>query len=199
MLVRKGELTRRAILDEAIQVASQDGLSGLTIGRLAAHTGMSKSGLFAHFKSKESLQLQVLEHGRERFIDSVIRPALAAPRGLTRVRTLFDQWLTWSGDELNGGCLFVAAAVELDDRPGPARDSLVRSERDWLETIATIAATAVAEAEFRADLDADQFAFELHGVMLTHHHASRLLRDECAPERTRRAFESLIAAASRPT
>jgi AcrR family transcriptional regulator len=193
--VRKGELTRQAILDEGIQVASQDGLGGLTIGRLAAHTGMSKSGLFAHFNSKESLQLQVLEHGRERFIDSVIRPALAAPRGLVRIRTLFDQWLTWSGDLLNGGCLFVAAAVELDDQSGPVRDALVRSERDWLETIGTVAATAVAEGELRDDLDTDQFAFELHGVMLTHHHSSRLLRDERTPERTRRAFESLIAAA----
>lgn len=198
--MRKGELTRRAILDEAIHVASRDGLRGLTIGQLAAHTDMSKSGLFAHFRSKESLQLQVLEHGRERFIDSVVRPALAAPRGLTRVRTLFEQWLTWAGDELNGGCLFVATAVELDDRPGPVRDALVRSERDWLEAIATVAATAVAEGEFRDDLDTAQFAFELHGVMLTHHHSSRLLRDERTPERTRRAFESLIsAAASRPT
>jgi AcrR family transcriptional regulator len=197
--VRKGELTRRVILDDAVQVASQHGLGGLTIGQLAAHTGMSKSGLFAHFKAKESLQLQVLEHGRERFIDSVVRPALAAPRGLPRLRTLFDHWLAWADDELKGGCLFVAAAAELDDQPGPARDSLVRSERDWLETVATIAATAVAEGEFRDDLDVDQFAFELHGVMLTHHHARRLLQDERASERTRRAFESLIAAASRPT
>jgi AcrR family transcriptional regulator len=197
--MRKGELTRRTILDEAVQVASQYGLGGLTIGQLAEHTGMSKSGLFAHFKAKESLQLQVLEHGREQFIDNVIRPALAAPRGLPRVRTLFDQWLTWSGARFNGGCLFVAAAAELDDPPGPARDALVRSERDWLESIATIAATAIAEGELRDDLDVDQFAFELHGVMLTHHHASRLLHDERAPERTRRAFESLIAAARRPT
>jgi AcrR family transcriptional regulator len=197
--VRKGELTRRAILDEAVQIASRDGLGGLTIGQLAGHTDMSKSGLFAHFKSKESLQLQVLEHGRERFIDSVVRPALAAPRGLARLRTLFDHWLTWADDVLNGGCLFVATAVELDDHPGPVRDSLVRSERDWLETIATVVATAVAEGELREDLDADQFAFELHGVMLSYHHASRLLRDERASERTRRAFESLIAATSRPT
>ena len=195
----KGEATREVILEEAARLSRRIGLGGLTIGSLATQTGMSKSGLFAHFKSKKSLQLQVLEHGRERFIDSVVRPALAASRGLTRVRTLFDQWLTWSGGELNGGCLFVAAAVELDDQEGPVREALVRSERDWLETIATVAATAVAEGEFREDLDTDQFAFELHGVMLTHHHASRLLRDPRSPERTRRAFESLIAAASRPT
>lgn len=198
-VVRKGEETRRAILDEAVQVASQDGLRGLTIGQLAAHIEMSKSGLFAHFKSKESLQLEVLEHARQRFIDTVVRPALAAPRGLPRVRSLFDHWLTWAADELDGGCFFVAAAAELDDRPGPVRDALVRSERDWLDAIATIAGTAVAEGEFRADLDVAQFAYDLHGIMLSYHHASRLLRDERAPERARRAFESLVEAASRPT
>ena len=199
MAVRKGEETRQAILDEAIQVASQDGLRGLTIGQLAAHIEMSKSGLFAHFKSKESLQLEVLEHARQRFIDSVMRPALAAPRGRTRLDTLFDHWLTWTNDELNGGCIFVAAASELDDRPGPVRDSLVRSERDWLDSITTIAGTAVSEGEFRSDVDVEQFAYELHGIMLSHHHASRLLRDERAPERARRAYESLVEAASRPT
>ena len=197
--MRKGEETRQAILDDAIQVASQDGLRGLTIGQLAAHIEMSKSGLFAHFKSKESLQLDVLEHARQRFIDSVMRPALAAPRGRTRLDTLFDHWLTWTNDELNGGCIFVAAASELDDRPGPVRDSLVRSERDWLDSIATIASTAVSEGEFRSDVDVEQFAYELHGIMLSHHHASRLLRDERAPERARRAYESLVEAASRPT
>ena len=197
--MRKGEETRQAILDEAIQVASQDGLRGLTIGQLAAHIEMSKSGLFAHFKSKESLQLEVLEHARQRFIDSVMRPAFAAPRGLKRLDTLFDRWLTWTNDELNGGCIFVAAASELDDRPGPVRDSLVRSERDWLDSIATIAGTAVAEGEFRSDLDVEQFAYELHGIMLSHHHASRLLRDPRAPERARRSYESLVAAAGRPT
>ena len=196
--MRKGEETRQAILDEAIQVASQDGLRGLTIGQLAAHIEMSKSGLFAHFKSKESLQLEVLEHARQRFIDSVMRPALAAPRGRTRLDTLFDHWLTWTNDELNGGCIFVAAASELDDRPGPVRDALVRSERDWLDSIATIAGTAISEGEFRSDVDVEQFAYELHGIMLSHHHASRLLRDERAPERARRAYESLVEAASRP-
>lgn len=199
MVVRKGEETRRAILDEAIQVASQDGLRGLTIGQLAAHIEMSKSGLFAHFKSKESLQLEVLEHARQRFIDSVMRPAFASPRGRRRLDTLFDHWLTWTNDELNGGCIFVAAASELDDRPGPVRDALVRSERDWLDSIATIAGTAVAEGEFRDDVDVEQFAYELHGIMLSHHHATRLLHDGRAPERARRAYESLVEAASRPT
>jgi AcrR family transcriptional regulator len=195
--VGKGASTRTAILDDAVQVASEVGLSGLTIGRLAEHTHMSKSGLFAHFRSKEALELDVLEHARERFIDTVIRPALGVPRGESRVRALFDGWLSWMSDVLAGGCIFVAAAAELDDRPGPTRDALVRSERDWLELMATVAATAVTDGDFRADVDPEQFTYEMHGIMLAHHHASRLLRDDRAGERTRRAFENLVAAARR--
>ncbi|MGH3332652.1 MAG: TetR/AcrR family transcriptional regulator [Nocardioidaceae bacterium] len=193
----KGEDTRTAILDEAVQVASRVGFDGLSIGGLAEQTEMSKSGLFAHFRSKEQLQLQTLERARNRFVDVVVRPALASERGVVRVRALFDGWLRWAAEALEGGCIFVAAAAELDDRPGPLRDALVRNERDWLEMIATVAGSAVAEGDFRPDLDLDQFAFEVHGVMLAHHHASRLLRDAAAEARTRLAFESLVAAARR--
>jgi AcrR family transcriptional regulator len=193
----KGAQTRAAILDEAVQVASRDGFGGLSIGRLAEQAEMSKSGLFAHFRSKEQLQLQTLERARDRFVDVVVRPALGAERGVARLRALFDAWLRWTQESLQGGCIFVAASAELDDRPGPLRDALVQNERDWLELIATVAGTAVSEGQFRADLDLDQFAYEVHGVMLAHHHASRLLRDERAEQRTRRAFESLVAAAGR--
>lgn len=193
----QGEATRAAILDEAVQVASRVGFDGLSIGGLAEQTEMSKSGLFAHFRSKEQLQLQTLDRARSRFVDIVVRPALASDRGVTRVRALFDAWLRWATETLEGGCIFVAAAVELDDRPGPLRDALVKNERDWLELMATVAGSAAAEGDFRPDLDLDQFAFELHGVMLAHHHASRLLRDASAEVRTRRAFESLVAAARR--
>lgn len=191
----KGELTKSAILDQAVHTASLVGFGGLSIGRLAESADMSKSGLFAHFQSKEQLQLQVLDRARRHFVDVVVRPALAARRGEVRVRTLLDGWLTWSGGFLDGGCIFVAASAELDDQPGELRDALVRSERDWLELLSSVAATAVDEGEFRSDLDTEQFAYEVHGVMLAHHHASRLLRDERAGERSRRAFESLVAAA----
>lgn len=193
----KGQATRVAILDDAVQVASRVGFGGLSIGRLAEQIEMSKSGLFAHFKSKEQLQLQTLEHARQRFIDVAVRPALAAPRGEQRLRVLFDGWHTWESLALAGGCIFVAAAAELDDQPGPLRDALVRSERDWLELLATVAGTAVAEGEFRADIDTEQLAYEVHGVMLAHHHASRLMRDERADRRAYTAFESLVAAARR--
>jgi len=191
----KGDLTRTAILDEALQMASRSGFTGLSVGKLADRTGMSKSGLFAHFKSMDQLQLQLLQRARERFVDTVVRPALATPRGEKRVRAVFDSWLEWSTDVLVGGCIFVAAAVELDDRPGDLRDALVQAERDWLEMLATVAGTAISEGEFATDLDTEQFAFEVHALMLGHHHASRLLRDPRALAMTRRSFESVISAA----
>jgi AcrR family transcriptional regulator len=191
----KGELTRQAVLDEAARVASRVGLGGVTIGSLAASTQLSKSGLFAHFRSKESLQLQLLEHTAGRFVDLVVRPALAAPRGEPRLRELFDRWLAWEAGALPGGCLFVAASSEFDDQPGPVRDQLVRSQRDWLETIAQVFRTGVGESHFRADADPEQFAHDLNGVMLAYHHASRLLGDPDAGPRAHRAFEALLAAA----
>ena len=191
----KGESTKIAILDEATRVAARVGFEGLTIGQLADQAGMSKSGLFAHFKSKEQLQLETLDHARARFVDRVIRPTLATDRGVKRVRALFDGWVAWAEDSNGNGCPFVAAAFELDDQPGELRDALVRNEVDWLELIATVARTAVTEGDFRDDLDVDQFAYEVHGVMLAHHHATRLLRDGRAGDRTRAAFESLVTAA----
>jgi AcrR family transcriptional regulator len=188
----KGAATKAAILDEALQVASRDGFGGLSVGLLAEQTGMSKSGLFAHFGSVEALQLQVLARAQARFVDTVVRPALAAPRGERRVRAVFDNWLHWTSDVLVGGCIFVGAAVELDERPGELRDALVGVERDWLELLATVAGTAVAEGDFDPGLDVDQFAFEVHSLMLGHHHASRLMRDPHALARTRRAFEALV-------
>lgn len=193
----KGEATRLAILDEALQMASRVGIVGLSIGRLATETGMSKSGLFAHFHSKQELQLQVLARGRERFVDTVVRPALTAPRGESRVREVFEHWLTWEAEAFDGGCIFVTLAAELDGRPGPLRDALVDSERDWLDLLASTAATAVSAGDFRPDLDPGQFAYEVHGVMLAHHHANRLMADARAAQRTRAAYDALVAAARR--
>jgi AcrR family transcriptional regulator len=196
--MRKGEASRQEILEQAAHVVSRIGLGGLTIGSLAEHTGRSKSGLFAHFGSKEALQLQVLQHAIERFTDLVVRPALTAPRGEPRLRALFERWLAWDRDGLVGGCIFIQAGVELDDQPGPARDLLVRSQHDWVETIAQVLRTAVAEGHVRADADPEQFAHDLNGVMLAFHHTHRLLRDPHAEARARRAFEALLAAARAP-
>jgi AcrR family transcriptional regulator len=196
LAVRKGEVTRQAILSHALRLASQVGMEGLTIGRLAADLGLSKSGLFAHFRSKDALQVAVLRTARDRFVEVVVRPALAAPRGEPRVRALFERWLAWEqSPPLPGGCPFVAAAFELDDRPGPARDLLVQSERDWLETLAGVARTAVQEGHFRADLDCEQFAQDLWGAILAYVHAMRLMRDPRARPRAETAFEALVRGA----
>lgn len=190
----KGERTRAAILDDAVGIASRVGFNALTIGQLAESTGMSKSGLFAHFRSKEALQLDTLHRAQERFNDLVIRPALSAPRGRKRVEELFDRWLDWETEALTGGCIFVTATIEFDDQPGPMRDAVVRCQQDWLEFVATVAGTAVAEGDFREDLDTEQFAFQLQGLMLGYHHAGRLMRDPKARERTRQALDDLLAA-----
>ncbi len=182
------------ILDEAGRLARRLGLAGLTIGSLATQTGMSKSGLFAHFGSKESLQIQVLEHSSERFVDDVIRPALKAPRGIPRVRDLFERWLEW--DSAEGGCPLVAATFELDDQPGPVREHLVRIQRDWADTLATVFTSGIGEGHFRPDADPRQFAQDIQGVMLSYHMASRLLADRSAAERARRALDALLATAA---
>jgi AcrR family transcriptional regulator len=195
----KGEQTRTAIVEHAIRLASEVGLEGLTIGRLATALDLSKSGLFAHFSSKEALQVEVLDRAADRFVEVVIRPALAAPRGTPRVRALFERWLKWPREVPQpGGCIFVQAAVELDDRPGPARDRLVALQREFMSTIATTVKGAIEQGELARDTDPDQFAFELYGIMLSTHHALRLLNDPRAVQRARRAFERLIRAASAP-
>jgi AcrR family transcriptional regulator len=193
----KGDLTRQAILDRATGLASQVGLGGLTIGALADEMDLSKSGLFAHFRSKEALQIQVLEHGAAAFVEAVVRPALHMPRGEPRIRTLFELWIQWArSSPLPGGCLFVAAATEFDDRPGPVRDRLAQLQREWLSVIATSFAKGVAEGHFGADQDPEQFAQDLYGIMLSLHHYSRLLRDPDAEGRARRAFDALLSAAT---
>ncbi len=197
--MRKGEITRQAILDRAWFVASAVGLEGVTIGRLSDELELSKSGLFAHFRSKEALQVQTLEHAAAMFVERVLKPALAAPRGEPRVRALFDRWLAWAVEgTLPGGCLFVAAATEYDDRPGPVREHLVKTQRDWLDTLAQAFRIGVAEGHFRRDADPEQLAHEMYSVMLGWHHAARLMADPKAGERARRAFDTLLAAAHPP-
>ena len=181
------------MLDHAVEVARRVGLSGLTIGSLAEQAELSKSGLFGHFRSKEALQLQVLEHARRRFEEAVARPAFREPRGEPRVRALFERWLSWEAEP--GGCPFVAAATEFDDRPGAVRDRLVRDQRDMFDMIATIFRSGVTEGQFRDDAEPEQFAQDFYGVILACHHMLRLLGDRGADARARQALDTLLAAA----
>jgi len=193
MITSKGADTRHAVLERAVALASRVGLGGLTIGTLAEDLQLSKSGLFGHFRSKEALQIQVLDHAASRFVEAVVRPALAQPRGEPRLRSLFHRWLDWArSSPMPGGCLFVAAATELDDQAGPVRDRLEQLQRDWLGVIATSYRKGIEEGHFSKDADPDQFAHDLYGVMLAYHHAHRLLRDPKAEARARHAFQALL-------
>lgn len=193
----KGDDTRERILDQAFRMASRDGLEGLSIGSLAGALAMSKSGLFAHFGSKEELQLEVLRAATRRFEDTVVRPAFRAPRGTPRIRHLLDNWVRWANaSDAAGGCLFVSAAVELDDRAGRPRDFLVAAQRQLLEALARSAKMAIEAGHFRKDFDCRQFAFELYGLLLGYHHAKRLLRDPRAETALRAAFDRLLADAA---
>ena len=189
----KGEDTRDRILQHAMEIASEVGFEALSIGGLAKSTEMSKSGLFAHFDSKEDLQIQVLAAARRSFVDNVVAPSFREARGEPRIRALFERWLTWEeGRVTPGGCPFVVASHEYDDRPGPVRDAVVAAQRDWVGAVATSAQIAVDEGHFRSDLDTDDFAFELYGIFLSFHLYYRLLNDPEVRQRARAAFERLI-------
>jgi AcrR family transcriptional regulator len=192
--VSKGEQTRQEIVDRALALSGEVGLEGLSLGVLAAGMNLSKSGLFAHFKSKEALQLEVLERAIDNFIEEVVLPALKVPRGEPRVRRLFDLYLQWiRGHGGRGSCFFMALTHEYDDRPGAIRDRLVQSQRDWYDTLARAARTAVEEGHFRADLDLDQFAYEVVGIGMVYQQVAKLLENPRAEERARNAFETLVA------
>jgi len=193
--VSKGEETRARILRHASRVASRDGLDGLSIGELATALEMSKSGLFAHFGSKEELQVEVLRAASADFQERVVRPALQQPRGAPRLRALFELWLEWATTSDSDGCVFAAASFELDDHPGPARDFLVEEEKRLLALIARSARLGIEAGAFRADLDCDLLAFQIHGLMLGFHHAWRLLRQRNARAMARQSFEQLLAQA----
>lgn len=186
----KGEETRAKILDQALAMATRVGLSGLSIGALAKSTGMSKSGLFAHFESKEGLQHQILDRAAEVFVRKVVEPARMVPRGEPRLRVMFEAWFGW--EKSPGGCIFVTASTELDDQPGSLRDHLAALQQKWVESLARSARIAVEEGHFRPDLDITQFAFDAYAVILGYYHFKRLLRDADAEARARGAFDSLI-------
>lgn len=192
--MRKGQQTRNDILGAAVALASEHGLEGLTIGSLASRLGMSKSGLFAHFGSKEDLQLATLTDARERFERFVFAPALKAQRGLPRLRELFRRWLAWSDDStMPGGCVIIGATTEYDDRPGLVRDSLVAAQQDLRRALARAVEVAVAEGHLRREADPEQFAFELFAIVYAAHHDRRLLRNPAAGHHATTAFEALVA------
>jgi AcrR family transcriptional regulator len=193
----KGEQTRTAILGAALAQASTAGFESLTIGGLADRTGLSKSGLFAHFGSREDLQIAAIEFAVARFAEAVFLPALKAPRGVPRLRALFEGWVDWTvRSGLPHGCPLHAAAVEYDDRPGAVRDAVSSHYERLEQELARAVSLAIAQGHFRADLDIGQFVFELIAILLGYQHSARLMRDARAAARARAAFDRLVAAAS---
>lgn len=190
----KGQQTRQAIVDAALRISAQLGLEGLSIGGLADAMNMSKSGVFAHFGAREELQISVVREYYARFEQQVFQPALQAPRGLPRVRALFDHWMRFTSVEIESGCLFISGAVDFDDRPGPVRDALAAAVNAWMDAMARAVALARSEGHLKADADADhQIAFEIHGLILALHYEARFLQRPGAVERAQRGFDNLLA------
>jgi AcrR family transcriptional regulator len=191
--LQKGQQTRAAILDAALGMASHMGLEGLSIGALAEVTGMSKSGVFAHFGSREELQISVIREYHARFEEEVFFPAIDEPRGLPRLTNLFERWIRRVSVELDSGCIYISGAVEFDDRPGPVRDALASMVTAWHSALSRAIAIAVEEGHLRPDTDPQQMLFELHGLILALHHDARFLRNPGVLDRARRGFARVTA------
>ena len=196
-IMANGNETKQLILDAAISMTSKIGLSALSIGKLAAETCMSKSGLFAHFNSKQNLQLEVLKAAEEKFIKTVVRPALLHPRGIARIRAIFDNWIGWTNSiTLPGGCPFVSLSMELTSQPGKLQNYLKTSQAQWLDFLAGSAQIAIEEKQFQAELDTKQFAYELFSIFLAYQHAKHLLQDPLSENRAKTALDRLIQSVS---
>lgn len=196
--MKKGELTRTAIIDAALELSARVGLEGLTIGALAERMQMSKSGVFAHFGAREDLQIAVLNAYERRFVDDVLLPALKANRGLPRLQVVMTRWLAHTAREAASGCLWISSAAELDDRPGAVREALVGMVRAWRRELARAVQQAIEVGDLRSVAQVTELVFELYGVVLALHHDTRLLRHPDAPALAQRAVARIFAACAVP-
>jgi AcrR family transcriptional regulator len=188
----KGQQTKAAIVDAALGLATQIGLQGLSIGAVAEITQMSKSGVFAHFGSREELQISVVREYHDRFESEVFYPALQAPRGLPRVRALFDNWMQRTSVEIDSGCIYISGAVEFDDRPGPVRDAIASSVNTWLAAVQRAIAAAQELSHLHGDTPAQQILFEIHGLILALHYEARFLKTPGSIQRAVLGFNSIL-------
>jgi AcrR family transcriptional regulator len=191
--------TGEKLLHSGVGLLSQEGLGGITMGRLAEQVGMSKSGVFAHFKSKADVQIALLDYASQLATPRVLEPTLREPIGLPRLSALVRNWFGWAGRAgLPGGCPIAAAMFELDDVEGPVRDKVQRLEAEWRGVLAQLVREAVGTGELREDLDVEQFVWELCGIYLGHHVSTRFVRDPSADARGATAWAALLDRA-RPT
>ena len=187
----KGEDTKRTILDAGLKMATQLSLETVTIGNLAKETQMSKSGLFAHFQSKENLQVEILKHAGELFAQSVVIPSLLETAGIPRIKTLVNNWIAWS-TRMTGGCIFVSSSTEFSDRPGKIRDFILAQQEAWIDSLRRMARSAIRVGDFREDVDCDQFAFEMYSLLLGFHYYDKLLNSAETRKRQSIALEQLL-------
>jgi AcrR family transcriptional regulator len=190
--LQKGQQTRAAILEAALGLASHMGLEGLSIGALADVTGMSKSGVFAHFGSREELQIAVVMEYHAKFEEEVFFTAIREPRGLPRLRAMFERWVRRVSVEVDSGCIYISGAVEFDDRPGPVRDALVAMVKAWHAALHKAIVLSVEQGHLQADADVEQIVFELHGLILSLHHDARFMRIPGALARAGIGFDRTI-------
>ena len=194
-LAPKGERTRQSILERAVDIASLDGLQGLTIGRLAEELGMSKSGLFAHVGSKEDLQIATIEAASQRSINEIFTEALRQPRGYPRLLAICNSWLSYIRRSVfPGGCFFAAASFEFDSRPGPVRDRIRKMMDDWMHALERSIRMAKDEGHLKDDVDPSQLAFELNALFFGANFAFYLRDDQQAIERAERAVRTRLEA-----
>lgn len=190
--LQKGQQTKAAIVDAALGLATQIGLEGLSIGALAEVTQMSKSGVFAHFGSREELQISVIREYHNRFEQEVFYPAMQAERGLPRLRAMFAQWMQRTSVELDSGCIYISGAVEFDDRPGPVRDALASSVQTWHAAMKRAITQAKEAGHLDAGTDEEQMLFEIHGLILALHYEARFLQNPGSIARANAGFEHIL-------
>lgn len=190
--LHKGQATKAAIIEAALGLATQIGLEGLSIGVLAEVTQMSKSGVFAHFGSREELQISVVREYHARFEAEVFYPAMDTPRGLPRLRQLFVNWMKRTSAEIDSGCLYISGAVEFDDRPGPVRDAIASSVKTWLTAMRRAVSQAQALGQLDAAANTQQILFEIHGLILALHYEARFLKTPGSVDRALTGFESIL-------
>ena len=191
--LQKGQQTKAAIVEAALGLATHIGLEGLSIGALADVMGMSKSGVFAHFGSREELQISVIHEYHQRFEQEVFYPALRAERGLARLRAMFANWMHRSSIEIDSGCIYISGAVEFDERTGPVRDALADSVATWHAAMRRGIEQSKELGELRADVDADQMLFEIHGLILALHYEARFLKNPGSLQRAITGFDNILA------
>ena len=189
---QKGLQTKAAIVDAALGLATHIGLQGLSIGALAEVMRMSKSGVFAHFGSREELQISVVREYHARFEEEVFFPALRCPRGLPRLQAMFQNWMHRTSVEIDSGCIYISGAVEFDDRPGPVRDALADSVQVWLAAMGRAVVQAKEAGHLRLDIDERQVVFEIHALILALHYEARFLKTPGSISRANTAFAGIL-------